>query len=118
MAPGCVLVVTVPGGPMSEFDKHIGHRTHFTPESLREVLESAGFVVETAAGAGFPFFNLYRLTVILRGKRLVQDIDNTASGHVSGLALLVMRVFNGLFRLNLNAGRHGWQVVARARIPG
>ncbi len=31
LAPGCRLVVTVPGGPMSAFDRHIGHRQHFTP---------------------------------------------------------------------------------------
>ena len=28
-APGCRVVVTVPGGPRSAFDKHIGHRRHF-----------------------------------------------------------------------------------------
>src|SRR5262249_42604960 len=30
MADGCRLVVTVPGGPMSAYDRHIGHRRHFT----------------------------------------------------------------------------------------
>src|SRR5258708_6464022 len=29
MAPGCRVVVTVPGGPMSSFDRHIGHRKHY-----------------------------------------------------------------------------------------
>src|SRR4051794_17171594 len=31
LAPGCRLVVPVPGGPMSAFDRHIGHRRHFSP---------------------------------------------------------------------------------------
>src|SRR5207249_242260 len=30
LAPGGRLVITVPGGPMSAFDRHIGHRGHFT----------------------------------------------------------------------------------------
>ena len=67
LAPGCGLVVTVPGGPQSEFDRHIGHRGHFTPAVLRELLETSGFTVELATTAGFPFFNFYRMVVILRG---------------------------------------------------
>ena len=35
LAPGCRLVVTVPGGPMSAFDRHIGHRRHFSPGGSR-----------------------------------------------------------------------------------
>ncbi len=34
MSPGCKLIVTVPGGPMSAFDKHIGHRRHFSKLDL------------------------------------------------------------------------------------
>src|SRR5215471_578422 len=34
MRPDCVLVLTAPGGPMSAFDKHIGHRRHFTPTAI------------------------------------------------------------------------------------
>ena len=29
MRPECALALTAPGGPMSAFDKHIGHRKHF-----------------------------------------------------------------------------------------
>src|SRR3546814_18015665 len=74
MAPGCRLVVTVPGGPMSAFDRHIGHRRHFTPPALAALLTDAGLAVERTDGAGFPFFNLYRLGVIARGHRLVADL--------------------------------------------
>src|SRR6186713_410673 len=63
LAPGARLVITVPAGPMSAFDQHIGHRRHFTPEGLRRLLVDAGLKVESLNGAGFPFFNLYRLTV-------------------------------------------------------
>jgi len=112
MAPGCRLAVTVPGGPMSAFDRHIGHRRHFTPDTLRDLLEVAGFAVQRADGAGFPFFNLYRLAVIARGERLVGDVDG---GTVSPLAGAAMRGFDALFRLNASTGRLGWQVTALAR---
>src|SRR5260370_38660235 len=70
LAPGCRVVVTVPGGPMSAFDRHIGHRTHYTADRLRRLLLDAGFEVHQVRGVGFPFFNLYRLAVIQRGERL------------------------------------------------
>jgi SAM-dependent methyltransferase len=114
LAPGCRLVVTVPGGPMSAFDRHIGHRRHFTATSIRALLEQAGFVVERSMHAGFPFFNLYRLTVLLRGKRLVDDV---ARGAGRWPARLVMKIFGALFRLNLTHSPWGWQVLAAARVP-
>jgi 2-polyprenyl-3-methyl-5-hydroxy-6-metoxy-1,4-benzoquinol methylase len=115
LAPGCRLIVTVPGGPMSAFDRHIGHRRHFTAKSMRALLEQAGFVVERSTRAGFPFFNLYRLIVLLRGERLVDDV---ARGAGPRRARLVMRIFGVLFRLNLTRSPWGWQVLAAARVPG
>ena len=115
LAAGCRIVVTVPGGPMSAFDKHIGHRTHYTPESLKLLLEQAGFQVETSFAAGFPFFNLYRMAVILRGRRLIDDVACGTESDSSGLARLVMALFGVLFRLNLTRSRFGWQMVAVAR---
>lgn len=112
---GCRLVVTVPGGPMSAFDRHIGHRRHFTVETLRRTLEQAGFDVEAVSGAGFPFFNLYRLIVILRGEGLITDV---AGGHQdqSAAARLLMSLFRGLFLFNLRSGGGGWQLVAVATL--
>jgi SAM-dependent methyltransferase len=115
LAPNCVLVVTVPGGPMSAFDKHIGHRTHYTPDSLKHLLESAGFEVTTSFAAGFPLFNLYRLVVLLRGRRLIDDVAQRETAAASGLAQFVMAVFRFLFRFNLTRCRFGWQIVAVAR---
>ena len=96
---------------MSAFDHHIGHRQHFSRASLRKVLEDAGLSVERVSAAGFPFFNLYRLAVILRGKRLVADADEPQGGF----ARAVMQVFGALFRLNVNGVPLGWQIVAVAR---
>ena len=110
MAPGCLLVVTLPGGPRNAFDLHIGHRRHYTPADLRTLLQSCGFEVEKCYGAGFPFFNLYRLLVTLRGARLIDDV----SGPPNLLVRLGTAVFNRLFHLNFGR-RWGWQTVAVAR---
>jgi len=118
MAPGCRLVVTVPGGPMSAFDRHIGHRRHFSPEDLGALLTEAGFELEMASGAGFPFFNLYRMVVILRGRRLVEDVSGGGTGSESRLARVTMAAFQPLFRLNSLRGGRGWQTVAVARRNG
>ena len=118
LAPGCVLIVTVPGGPQSAFDTHIGHRQHFTGASISRLLEDCGFQDVRAMRAGFPFFNLYRLVVILRGKKLVGDAAVSSRGSLSVLARTVMRVFGLLFKGNLSDSPWGWQVVAIGRWPG
>jgi SAM-dependent methyltransferase len=112
LAPGCRLVVTVPGGPMSAFDHGIGHRRHFTPASLTELLQRSGFRVESATRAGFPFFNLYRLVVIARGRRVVQDVESSGTA-----AARAMSAFDRLFRFNLDRSPFGWQIVAVAYAP-
>lgn len=115
LAPGARLVVTVPAGPMSAFDRHIGHRRHFTLELLREVLTGAGLELESMNGAGFPFFNLYRLLVVARGSRLVDDV--APGGHMPRSANAALRAFSWLFRLNSDSTTRGWQLVATAREP-
>jgi len=109
LAPACRLIVTVPGGPMSQFDRHIGHRKHYRPDELRALLERTGFRVESAHGAGFPFFNLYRRVVIARGSKLIGDV----ASEPSLAARIGMRGFDELFRWNLKTC--GWQTVAVAR---
>jgi len=118
LASGCILVITVPGGPKSAFDRHIGHRQHFTPRMLRSLLESSGFKVRLATTAGFPFFNLYRMAVILRGKRLITDVRSGSTSASSGLARVVMSAFRPLFSLNILGSPLGWQTVAIAEWPG
>jgi SAM-dependent methyltransferase len=119
LAPDSVMVVTVPGGPMSAFDRHIGHRRHFSPRDLRELLDAAGLEVLQVSGAGFPFFNLYRSLVIARGDQLVADArPDSAQTPAGRLVRAGMGVFTGLFRLNLPRSPFGWQTVAVAREPG
>jgi D-glycero-D-manno-heptose 1,7-bisphosphate phosphatase len=115
IAPGGLLVVTVPGGPRTAFDRFIGHRRHFRPALLRSVLDQAGLEVDDVSGTGFPFFNLYKLVVLLRGKALVRDASSTA--EPSRAAAVAMRGFALLLKPSLNSSRFGWQLAGRARRP-
>lgn len=117
MGPGCKLVVTAPGGPMSAFDKHIGHRKHFRPSDIELLFRQAGYVPERVTGAGFPFFNLYRCIVVLRGQKLMEDVSARQNASPSQSAHLAMAVFHRLFRLNLNSSPWGWQMVGKAHVP-
>jgi SAM-dependent methyltransferase len=118
LAPGCRLVVTVPGGPMSAFDRHIGHRRHFSPADLEEMFRSAGLEVLLTGGAGFPFFNLYRSLVILRGSRLVKDAAEDAQGTPQGAMIrAAMVAFRPLLAVSLPRSPLGWQTVGVAREP-
>jgi SAM-dependent methyltransferase len=110
MAPGCKLVVTVPGGWYSAFYGHIGHRRHYTAPQLSALLESAGFAVERAYAAGFPFFNIYRMLVTLRGQELIAQATRGPSLPMRAAGAL----FDALFHLNL-MHPWGWQTVAVAR---
>jgi hypothetical protein len=102
---------------MSAFDRHIGHRRHFTPRELGGLLEDAGYRVERVMAAGFPFFNLYRLVVIARGERLAQDVARRREAPASPAARVAMAVFRALLTANLSVGPWGWQVAGVARKP-
>jgi ubiquinone/menaquinone biosynthesis C-methylase UbiE len=117
MSPGCKLVVTAPGGPMSAFDKHIGHRKHFRPSEIELLFREAGYVPERITGAGFPFFNLYRCAIVLRGKKLIEDLSARENPSASRSARMAMVMFHQLFRLNLNSSPWGWQMVGEAQVP-
>jgi 2-polyprenyl-3-methyl-5-hydroxy-6-metoxy-1,4-benzoquinol methylase len=116
-APGCRLVVTVPAGPMSAFDKHIGHRRHFNPSLLDQTLRGAGLHVAELRGAGFPFFNAYRLAVVARGKKLIDDAADPGENNLPLSARAAMRVFSWLFKLNSSKTKLGWQLVAVGAEP-
>ncbi len=119
LAPGCRLVVTVPGGPRSAFDRHIGHRRHFTAARLRRLLETTGFERVTVARAGFPFFDLYRLVVIVRGKRLIADVERSEGTVLDeGASGRALRFFDRAFRHNLDSSPFGWQLLAVAHRSG
>ena len=118
LAPGCRLVVTVPGGPRSAFDRHIGHVQHFTARKLHQVLTDAGYEVQRVLRAGFPFFNQYKLAVIARAKKLIADVeDREHRGAIPAEA--VAKAFFGFgLRHSMDNTPLGWQMAAVATAPG
>ena len=119
LAAGAQVIVTVPGGPMSAFDRHIGHRRHFSPDDVAAVLGDAGMEVDRCFGAGFPFFNLYRLVVIARGERLAREVRRERG--MSAAARASMLGFGALLHLTVMTSPWGWQTVGvghLAREPG
>ena len=117
MAPGCRLIITVPAGPMSAFDKHIGHRQHFSPALLESTLQGAGFQVADLRGAGFPFFNLYRLAVVARGEALIKDAAGDDASKLPLTARATIRMFSLLFKMNVSKTKLGWQLAAVGVVP-
>ena len=113
--PGGYVVITVPGGPRTAFDRHIGHRRHFTPDALRSVIVDAGLEPVRVNGTGFPFFDLYKLVVLARGDKVIDD--GSATTEPSRLADAVLKGFSLLLRPGLTTSRFGWQLVAVARRP-
>src|SRR5262249_45365741 len=116
MKENCCLILTAPGGPMSAFDRHIGHRKHWRHAEIEILLREAGYTPEVVTGAGFPFFNLYRCLVILRGKKLISDVSAGPDQNAPFAARAAMAVFDRLIRPDLNSSRWGWQMVAKARV--
>jgi SAM-dependent methyltransferase len=112
LAPGAPIVITVPGGPMSAFDRHIGHRRHFSPPDRAQVIRAAGLDVVGVRGCGFPFFNLYRALVIMRGEKLIEEARRPSANRSIRAG---MSAFELLLRLSLNGTQLGWQTVGVAR---
>lgn len=112
LAPNCRWVITVPSGPRSYFDRHIGHLHHFSKSGFRTLGEKAGYEFESLSLAGFPFFNLYKLVLILRGKKLVSDVEVPHSQSLSWPVKTAMAIFDKLFKFNLDNFFWGWQITA------
>lgn len=63
LAPGGALIISVPAGDRTRFDRAIGHLRHYTEAQLADVLHAAGLRVVRVFSWGFPFHSLYRWAV-------------------------------------------------------
>jgi hypothetical protein len=115
MAESGALVVTVPAGPMSAFDRHVGHRKHYTADLLARECRAAGWRIETLDRAGFPFHTLYRLMVLARGEAAIDDSKGRSGATSGALAALAFRTFDALNAFNASDAPLGWQLIARLR---
>lgn len=111
---GTRLIVSVPGGPRSAYDRHIGHRPHFTKHRLEALLYAAGFGQVKVMRSGFPFFNVYKLAVIVLGDRIIaRPAQFTGqSGRASKVLPIVTKLMNACPR----DFPFGWQLFATATV--
>jgi SAM-dependent methyltransferase len=112
---GGAMIITLPGGPMSQLDHHIGHRFHYDTKRLTKLLESSKFKKFEVRAIGWPFFNLYRVMLLLRGARLIDDVSCAGKKVVPQKIKIVGTIFKYLFKLNVNSLNLGWQMIAIAR---
>jgi len=82
-----------------------------------QTLLDAGLQVADLRGAGFPFFNLYRLAVVARGEKLIDDAAGDDGSRLPLAARATIKMFSWLFRANRHTGVRGWQLVAVAVEP-
>lgn len=113
MGQKSTLLISVPGGPRSKFDIHIGHRKHFDHKMLELLLESCGFKQIDVYSSGFPGFNLYKICTIIMGKRLISTPVVPESGK---LMKLIAGIFLFIINRSSNHSRFGWQLFAVCKI--
>lgn len=102
LAPGGQLIVSVPGGEPTRFDRAIGHLRHYDRRELGRALVRAGLEPEVLIAWGFPFHTLYRLAVQL-ASRLSLDEDGGERVPRSALGFgyrLASYVLTPLYYLN------------------
>lgn len=116
LLPGGRCIITVPSGPRTAFDISIGHRRHFNKHDLRSILNAVSLVNVRVRRVGFPFFDMYRVVVLLRGRKLVSAVVDSSLDQ-SKVARFVMFGFSLLLLVNPNFIPFGLQLIATADKP-
>lgn len=104
------FVVTVPAGPMTQFDRLIGHRRHYTVQDVRTLLTAGGFRVRQVYRWGFPFHSLFRMAMAV----FPRAVERYSDARMSVLERAVLRILYWLFFLNARSAYVGRQIVAVA----
>jgi SAM-dependent methyltransferase len=111
---GTAAIFTVPGGPMSFLDRFIGHRQHFNRKRIHALFNAAQFAEIEIFRSGFPGMNLIRLGAILRGEKIIKDIQ-----RVEDLGFLQrsgLRIADYLLTHSAKDSYLGWQLIVTAKI--
>lgn len=113
LRPGGRLIVTVPAGPMNDFDRSIGHRKHYRLDDLTGLLSREGFEIISAASWGFPFHTLFRIALGAAPSTTGRFTDE----KIGLLHRSLFAFLNALFYLNARSSHIGRQLIATARLP-
>ena len=119
LAPGARVVVTVPGGPRSAFDKHIGHRTGTSrPIGCTVCSPTAGWRSSAYCAPASRSSTCTSWRSSLRGRRLIADVGSRPAGAAQSRAeTIVINAFRKGFAVNRDDFPFGWQMAAVARVP-
>lgn len=115
--PGGTVLITVPAGLRNKFERHIGHRDHFTIARLRSTAQEAGLTNVEVQAAGFPFFNLYKTIGYLTGPFIVRSLQKGKPVEGSTGGQLAYKIFGKAFKFNMAASPFGWQLLATGTVP-
>jgi ubiquinone/menaquinone biosynthesis C-methylase UbiE len=104
------IICTVPAGPMSKFDKFIGHHRHYTSKRLHDIFRETNFNNILVNRAGFPGISVVRIATIISGNLFIRSIqkENFAKSTVSKCSLVLLKI---LFQFSLSNSPLGWQLV-------
>ena len=124
LKPGGSVIVTVPGGKMSKYDRAIGHERHYRAADLRVLLEVGGFENIRVLAWGFPFHTLYRTAVRVASRVALPTSGRPTAGNdrTPALGALLGRAYSAMGAalkplFYLNTIRRGEQMFAVACRP-
>jgi 2-polyprenyl-3-methyl-5-hydroxy-6-metoxy-1,4-benzoquinol methylase len=111
---GNLLIITVPGGPVSYLDKFIGHRRHYKSGEIKALFNELKYANVKVYRSGFPGMNIIRLGALVRGKRIVDDIKN--ANQLGLIPKIGLGLSTFLLKRSLRDSSFGWQLVVTAEI--
>ena len=109
------FIATVPSGPISYFDRHIGHFRHYSEKSLKELLLKCNFADVNVTSFGFPIVNLVRVLCLLLNKKMPKIVMNSKADSIASRISHIVE--KRLFKSSMKSNRMGWQLIAIARKP-
>ena len=110
--PGGRLLLSTQSGPVRETERRVGHRRHFTRDTLSEVIRGAGWEPTHVWNTGFPFHDLSKWVANLDPDKAMGEFGSERYGWKQRVVCAGLRV---AFRLN--SRRRGAQLFAAARNP-
>lgn len=113
LAPEGSVIITVPAGPVSQFDRYIGHYRHYSKESLLKEIESGGLDVVSIHQVGFPIVNLVRIWCLIRGDKMIKDLTKQNKKLESKFAKMIIKFITLTSQIDT---KYGWQLVAVAKL--
>lgn len=113
LKPDGKIIITVPAGPISKFDKFIGHYRHYTKKSLTGLIENSNLKVVAVTQIGFPIVNIVRIWCLIRGDKLIDDLRNRRGKGLNPVINVALKFLTPLSHINSPLG---WQLIAVTKL--